>query len=278
MPGENYYKILGLTSSASDALVKKRYRELAKKFHPDKNKDENSTKIFQEIKDAYEHILNRDFTSTKKDTSPTQKTPEQKFHEDAWKRAEQQKKQEAEELLLFYDSFRIGWKKKLVTIVAILGTICILGLVADDFLPLRKSIEIVKDFSANPSHSLGNDYVYEVKFRNGETLWLNHQDIHKLDNLPPLIIAKTSIFHQPVYVESKSVANKIRTNIHFTFYWAQAVLFIFFLLPIVIYFYKRNDVFFVLGNYLTFTISSSLLLLFLLNDLKIIHLLTLGYY
>jgi hypothetical protein len=278
MPGENYYKILGLTSSASDALVKKRYRELAKKFHPDKNKDENSTKIFQEIKDAYEHILNRDFTSTKKDTSPTQKTPEQKFHEDAWKRAEQQKKQEAEELLLFYDSFRIGWKKKLVTIVAILGTICILGLVADDFLPLRKSIEIVKNFSANPSHSLGNDYVYEVKFRNGETLWLNHQDIHKLDNLPPLIIAKTSIFHQPVYVESKSVANKIRTNIHFTFYWAQAVLFIFFLLPIVIYFYKRNDVFFVLGNYLTFTISSSLLLLFLLNDLKIIHLLTLGYY
>jgi len=278
MPGEKYYKLLGLTSSASDALVKKRYRELAKKFHPDKNKDENSTKIFQEIKDAYEHILNRDFTSTKKDTPPTQKTHEQKFHENAWKRAEQLKKQEAEELLQFYDSFRIGWKKKIITIVALLGTICIIGLVADDFLPLRKSIEIVEDFSANPSHSLGNDYVYEVKFRNGETLWLNHQDVHKLDNLPPLIIAKTSVFHQPVYVESKSGANKIRTNIHFTFYWAQAVLFIFFLLPIVIYFYKRNDVFFVLGNYLTFTISSGLLLVFLLNDLKIIHLLTLGYY
>ena len=278
MPGEKYYKLLGLTSSASDALVKKRYRELAKKFHPDKNKDENSTKIFQEIKDAYEHILNRDFTFTKKDIPTTQKTPEQKFHENAWKRAEQLKKQEAEELLQFYDSFRIGWKKKIVTIVALLGTICILGLVADDFLPMRESIEIVEDFSANPSHSLGNDYVYEVKFRNGETLWLNHQNIHQLDNLPPLIIAKTSVFHQPVYVESKSGANKIRTNIHFTFYWAQAVLFIFFILPIVIYFYKRNDVFFVLGNYLTFTISSSLLLVFLLNDLKIIHLLTLGYY
>ena len=278
MPGEKYYKLLGLTSSASDALVKKRYRELAKKFHPDKNKDENSTKIFQEIKDAYEHILNRDFTSTKKDIPTTQKTPEQKFHENAWKRAEQLKKQEAEELLQFYDSFRIGWKKKIVTIVALLGAICILGLVADDFLPMRESIEIVEDFSANPSHSLGNDYVYEVKFRNGETLWLNHQNIHQLDNLPPLIIAKTSVFHQPVYVESKSGANKIRTNIHFTFYWAQAVLFIFFILPIVIYFYKRNDVFFVLGNYLTFTISSSLLLVFLLNDLKIIHLLTLGYY
>ncbi len=278
MPGEKYYKILGLSSSANDTLVKKRYRELAKKFHPDKNKDENSTKLFQEIKDAYEHILNRDFTATRKDIPPTQKTAEQKFHENAWKRAEQLKKQEAEELLHFYNSFRLGWKKRIVNLVAIVGAICLLGIIADDFLPLKESIETVEDFSANPSHSIGNDYVYEVKFKNGQTLWLNHQNIHKLDNLPQLILAKTSIFHQPVYVESRSDENRTRTTIHFTFYWAQAVLFIFLILPIVIRFYKRNNVFFVLGNYLTFTISSGLLLLFLLNDLKIIHLLTFGYY
>ncbi len=278
MPGEKYYKILGLSSSANDTLVKKRYRELAKKFHPDKNKDENSTKLFQEIKDAYEHILNRDFTATRKDIPPTQKTAEQKFHENAWKRAEQLKKQEAEELLHFYNSFRLGWKKRIVNLVAIIGAICLLGIIADDFLPLKESIETVEDFSANPSHSIGNDYVYEVKFKNGQTLWLNHQNIHKLDNLPQLILAKTSIFHQPVYVESRSDENTTRTTIHFTFYWAQAVLFIFLILPIVIRFYKRNNVFFVLGNYLTFTISSGLLLLFLLNDLKIIHLLTFGYY
>jgi hypothetical protein len=278
MPGEKYYKILGLSSSANDTLVKKRYRELAKKFHPDKNKDENSTKLFQEIKDAYEHILNRDFTATRKDIPPTQKTAEQKFHENAWKRAEQLKKQEAEELLHFYNSFRLGWKKRIVNLVAIIGAICLLGIIADDFLPLKESIETVEDFSANPSHSIGNDYVYEVKFKNGQTLWLNHQNIHKLDNLPQLILAKTSIFHQPVYVESRSDENRTRTTIHFTFYWAQAVLFIFLILPIVIRFYKRNNVFFVLGNYLTFTISSGLLLLFLLNDLKIIHLLTFGYY
>jgi hypothetical protein len=278
MPGEKYYKILGLSSSANDTLVKKRYRELAKKFHPDKNKDENSTKLFQEIKDAYEHILNRDFTATRKDIPPTQKTAEQKFHENAWKRAEQLKKQEAEELLHFYNSFRLGWKKRIVNLVAIIGAICLLGIIADDFLPLKESIETVEDFSANPSHSIGNDYVYEVKFKNGQTLWLNHQNIHKLDNLPQLILAKTSIFHQPVYVESRSDENRTRTTIHFTFYWAQAVLFIFLILPIVIRFYKRNNVFFVLGNYLTFTISSGLLLFFLLNDLKIIHLLTFGYY
>ena len=180
MPGEKYYKILGLSSSANDTLVKKRYRELAKKFHPDKNKDENSTKLFQEIKDAYEHILNRDFTATRKDIPPTQKTAEQKFHENAWKRAEQLKKQEAEELLHFYNSFRLGWKKRIVNLVAIVGAICLLGIIADDFLPLKESIETVEDFSANPSHSIGNDYVYEVKFKNGQTLWLNHQNIHKL--------------------------------------------------------------------------------------------------
>ena len=42
MLGEKYYKILGLESSASDSEVKKKFRELAKKYHPDKNPTENS--------------------------------------------------------------------------------------------------------------------------------------------------------------------------------------------------------------------------------------------
>jgi DnaJ-related protein SCJ1 len=34
---EDYYKILGLDRSASDRDIKRAYRTLSKKFHPDKN-------------------------------------------------------------------------------------------------------------------------------------------------------------------------------------------------------------------------------------------------
>ncbi|CAB9508580.1 protein DnaJ [Seminavis robusta] len=53
---KNYYKILGIPRTASKKEIKKAYRELALKWHPDKNADnkEESEKMFQDISEAYE--------------------------------------------------------------------------------------------------------------------------------------------------------------------------------------------------------------------------------
>ncbi|KAJ5387015.1 hypothetical protein N7509_009556 [Penicillium cosmopolitanum] len=52
---EDYYKILGIDKTASDKDVKRAYRTLSKKFHPDKNpNDENAREKFVEIADAYD--------------------------------------------------------------------------------------------------------------------------------------------------------------------------------------------------------------------------------
>ena len=51
---KNYYSILGLDKSASDADIKKAYRKLALKYHPDKNKSAGAEEKFKEIAEAYE--------------------------------------------------------------------------------------------------------------------------------------------------------------------------------------------------------------------------------
>ncbi|NOQ36660.1 MAG: molecular chaperone DnaJ [Methylococcaceae bacterium] len=56
MAKEDFYKLLGVNKNASDAEIKKSYRRLAMKFHPDRNTDDPTTaeKKFKEIKEAYE--------------------------------------------------------------------------------------------------------------------------------------------------------------------------------------------------------------------------------
>lgn len=54
MKYKDYYKILGIERAASDDDIKKAYRRLARKFHPDVSKEKNAEERFKEIGEAYE--------------------------------------------------------------------------------------------------------------------------------------------------------------------------------------------------------------------------------
>jgi len=52
MPEKDYYKILGVPRNASKEDIKSAYKRLAKQYHPDLNKEANSTEKFKEINEA----------------------------------------------------------------------------------------------------------------------------------------------------------------------------------------------------------------------------------
>lgn len=57
--GKDFYKILGVAKTANDDEIKKAYRKLALKYHPDKNKAPGAEEKFKEVAEAYEILSDK---------------------------------------------------------------------------------------------------------------------------------------------------------------------------------------------------------------------------
>jgi DnaJ-class molecular chaperone len=78
----NHYEILGVSNTASQADIRKSFRYLALKYHPDKNKNsEESKRKFMQIVEAYE-ILSDEQARKKYDVAATRNNNDNNYRRD----------------------------------------------------------------------------------------------------------------------------------------------------------------------------------------------------
>ena len=114
----DYYKILGLQSTATKEEIKKAYRKLALVFHPDRNKSPNAHEKFIEINEAY-LILFDDEAREKYDREYSayfshkkeRKSSDYEYSNETHK-AEQDNWRETKQEATFNDSDLNDWAKK----------------------------------------------------------------------------------------------------------------------------------------------------------------------
>lgn len=90
---KDYYKILGVSQTSTLPEIKSAYRKLARKFHPDVNKSEESVQKFKDITEAYENLSDakkrlqydkyRDFTTSYSTYSSSSKSNYQNTQEES---------------------------------------------------------------------------------------------------------------------------------------------------------------------------------------------------
>lgn len=60
MKYQDYYQILGVSRDADSSDIKKAYRKLARRYHPDVNKDADAEEKFKQVNEAYEVLKDAD--------------------------------------------------------------------------------------------------------------------------------------------------------------------------------------------------------------------------
>jgi len=58
--GKNYYEILGIRRTASNEEIKRAYKQMALKYHPDKNDHPQAAETFQEVAAAFEILSDKE--------------------------------------------------------------------------------------------------------------------------------------------------------------------------------------------------------------------------
>ena len=57
---KDFYDILGVSKNSTEDEMKKAYRKLALKYHPDKNKTPGSQEVFRKVAQAYDCLSNQE--------------------------------------------------------------------------------------------------------------------------------------------------------------------------------------------------------------------------
>ena len=233
-----YYKILGLPNQSDKKLVKRAYRRLAMKYHPDKNDDRKANEKFILINEAYAKIMDE---SAHQNTWNTYRNEKAKAKEEElkkrmqWAKKYAQYKKDQEERIaeITYNKIQhsaLGWIYPLISWVCI-GFAFLLFL---DFMVMNtKDLDV--DFDRSYVDMATEKDVLLFKDRESEE-YIGEFAVH-IDDVKRLEFSKkvkykcqlTPIFNELVTLTFYHQDENIKIFNHYSVYRA-AYIFLFFLL------------------------------------------------
>jgi ElaB/YqjD/DUF883 family membrane-anchored ribosome-binding protein len=274
---KRYYTLLGLEEGATEQEIRRKYRSLAMRFHPDKNPSPAANEKFIQLTEAYEILLKkRDNPTTKKETRPKAKSAEDRVKE-AKKRFHEQRLKEQMENERYYQSLLRGRKWRIIKLNAVIGLILAILLISDVFLPRHYEQDRVTHYSRDVYSGIGGKAISLISTKNNNDLWIEGLNFSLYSYYPTIYIERSWIFHDPISVISIQKISHQYFKAHYTFYSITFLTALIMLIPAFTLWYKRRTIIFTILWHFSLYFTGTVILIFLLANNHWAHLLTLGF-
>jgi curved DNA-binding protein CbpA len=282
------YKILGIKPQASPQEIRRAYRSLVKKYHPDKNKDAGAQEKFLAIQSAYEQLLSGKVTTEStadirnKERRQAQDDAEQRASYEAYRKHArekfaQRKAAEAAYKVAYLQDLKTSWKGRWHQTAAVLG-LCLFFVVWIDFYLSEKQTRIYPEsFALKTYQSMNGHFVQLFKSTDGRSFWVADYFSQELIKSSAIQSVETPWLHQVKSIRFQEQHFVKETPVHFTFYWAQIWISLIFLFPFISWRYASADIIFVAGSYFSRIIIGPFILYFLFTEQRWLHLISFGF-
>ena len=263
---KNYYKTLGLSTSATKAEIKVAYRKLAKKYHPDKNKSKQASQLFIEVNEAYAYLSNESSSFQTKNIVKTPPRKRSKYSEDElkkrmeWARKYAQYKKVKEERVMELEYYKIhnSSRKKIINLINWVS-ISFAFLIFMDFKILPTSpiqVDLITNYVDMGSDKLvfkfkdadDNDFNFAVSI--DDVKYLNIAKIKDYSTQKSMILRQNTNMLLNIDNEIISIENHLCVYKVFYFY------FIILLLPLVTIFSKGPNTIHILSSYVISSVAT----------------------
>jgi hypothetical protein len=269
---DQFYRLLGLTLGATEGEIKRAYRKLAMRFHPDRNPSAEAHEKFIRLTEAFESLINKSDTSV---TRVKQQTPEERRKEAQKKYHDFIKRQMLENERYFQSLFK-GNKWRVIKIISVIGSFVAFMILLDWILPYSEEKEVAAFYSKDVYGGTVDENVSLIVTEKGTELWVSGMDVPLYLYYPDMIIKRSRIFQEAVELRSVRKTSLVRYSLPFTFYAFHWIIFPVLLVPMAVRIYRRRSLYYTIAYHFALYFSTSLLFIYLIANEHWLHLLTLG--
>jgi curved DNA-binding protein CbpA len=273
-----YLELLNLPLNANKDEIRKQFRKLAKEFHPDKNKSENATEIFQLIKEAYDFLM-EDKPTPKfipTEANPSEELKRMERIRKAKERLREKRIQEEKKLKESYQKITSGIQWKLFSMISYVSLFVSILLIVEPLLPNHIEKQLVTHFST-PYNGLFQEEIFLIQTNQNLKIFVERNLENKLQYSDTIYISSSFVFHNPTKIFHKSKLEISQHNIDFSSVNTYPFTSLFFAIPYFVRRKKELTASYIFLFKFSFFVIEGLFLCFLLTQDRWFHLIVFGF-